>query len=176
MSTWNSTFKAPGKPLRRSPMKPSAQPVRATFRRREKRVGQKLPGLAQRVAMAVGTDIRHARGESDLLRSETHRRNVADLGCLITGRKAQACHVNFGKGMAVKTCDSLCFPLAPELHREHDQGGLSRLERWRREWEYVDRTRSLLIRKNQWPAHVEAAYQRAIVPLARVVHPEAGAV
>src|SRR5690606_28019594 len=107
-----------------------------------------------------------------LLRSEQHRRNVAALGCLVTGKPAQACHVNFGKGMGLKVCDSLCFPLSPELHREHDQGGIPRIERIRREWEYVDQTRAQLIRKNQWPAHVEAAYQVAIQPLARAVHPE----
>ncbi|WP_269497790.1 hypothetical protein [Castellaniella sp. S9] len=152
--TFNSTLK-PGKPLQRN---------------REK----KGKGLAQRIAESLGRAIKHARGESGLLRSEAHRRNVAALGCLITGRPAQACHANFGKGMGLKVCDSLCFPLCPELHREHDQGGgMTRLERIKREWEYVDRTRALLIRRNQWPAEVEAAYQIAIVPLARVVHGEA---
>lgn len=159
---WNSTLK-PGKGLQRK------TPLRATSpmqRSREK----KGPGLAQRIAESLGRALQHARGESDLLRSEQHRRNVAALGCLITGKQAQACHVNFGKGMGLKACDSLCFPLSPELHREHDQGGMSRQERWKREWEYVDQTRAQLIRRNQWPAEVEVAYQRAIVPLARVVH------
>lgn len=106
-------------------------------------------------------------------RSEKHRRNVAGLGCLITGKPAQACHINFGKGFGTKACDSLCFPLSPDLHREHDQGGnITREERWRREWEYVDATRAKLIQRNQWPAEAEAAYQVAIQPLARVVHAE----
>lgn len=129
-------------------------------------------GLAQRIAQSLGKAIQHARGESNLLRSEAHRRNVAGLGCLITGKPAQACHVNFDKGMGLKVCDSLCFPLSPEFHREHDQGGMPRAERWKKEWEYVDRARALLIRKNQWSAEVEAHYQRAIKPLARVVHGE----
>ncbi|MGB3290960.1 MAG: hypothetical protein WBA83_16935 [Burkholderiaceae bacterium] len=163
--TWNSTFKCPAKPMQRK------MPLRATKpmgRSREK----KGPGLAQRIAQSLGRAIRHARGESNLLRSEQHRKNVAALGCLITGKPAQACHVNFDKGMGLKVCDSLCFPLCPELHREHDQGGMPRAERIRREWEYVDRARALLIQKGQWPAEVEAHYQRAIAPLARVVHPK----
>lgn len=170
MSTWNSTFKSPGKPLRRTGFRPAVAMQRPLARRREK----KGPGLAQRVAMSVGTDIKHQRGEPTLLRSEQHRKNVAALGCLITGKPAQACHVNFGKGMALKVCDSLCFPLSPELHQRHDQGGMSRRMRWRLEWQYVDRTRAMLIRQNKWPAEVEAAYQRAIVPLARVVHADEG--
>lgn len=158
MSLWNSTLK-PGKPLQRK------TPLRSSGPKKGK-------GLAQRIAESLGKAIQHARGESNLLRSEQHRRNVAALGCLITGKPAQACHVNFSKGMGLKVCDSLCFPLSPELHREHDQGGIPRMERIRREWEYVDQTRALLIRKSQWPAEVEAHYQRAIEPLRRVVHPE----
>lgn len=106
---WNSTFKNPGKPLqRKTGMQAKQKPVQ---RSREKR-GK---GLAQRVAESLGRAVQHARGESQLLRSEQHRRNVASLGCLITGKPAQACHVNFGKGMGLKACDSLCFPLSPEL-------------------------------------------------------------
>lgn len=133
---------------------------------------RKGKGLAQRVAESLGRAIQHARGESSLLRSEQHRRNVVALGCLRTGRPAQACHVNFGKGMGLKVCDSLCFPMSPELHRAHDEGGMARLDRIRLEWEYVDWTRAELIKRNQWPRHLEEAYQKAIQPLARMVHPE----
>ncbi len=157
MKAFNSTLR-PGKGLqRKTPLRNSGP--------------KKGKGLAQRIAESLGKAIQHARGESNLLRSEVHRRNVVALGCLITGKPAQACHVNFSKGMSLKVCDSLTFPLCPELHREHDQGGIPRMERIRREWEYVDQTRALLIRRNQWPAEVEAAYQKAIVPLARMVHP-----
>ena len=165
MTIFNSTFKSQGKGLQR---KTPLQATKPMARSREK----KGKGLAQRIADSLGRAIQHARGESGLLRSEQHRRNVAALGCLITGKPAQACHVNFGKGMGMKVCDSLCFPLAPELHREHDQGGIPRMERIRREWEYVDQTRAQLIRRNQWPAEVEAAYQIAIQPLVRMVHEE----
>lgn len=166
MTLWNSTFTKPSKPMqRKAPMRPTKPMTRS----RQKRG----PGLAQRVADLAGTALKHLRGESNLLRSEQHRKNVAALGCLITGKPAQACHVNFDKGMGLKVCDSLCFPLCPELHREHDQGGgMSRMERIKREWQYVDQTRALLIRRNQWPAAIEEHYQRAIKPLARMVHGE----
>ncbi|TEA78660.1 DUF968 domain-containing protein [Allopusillimonas ginsengisoli] len=106
-------------------------------------------------------------------RSEKHRRLVASLPCVVTGRHgpSQCGHVNFNKGMGTKACDSLTFPISPDAHREHDQGGnLTREERWRREWEYVDATRALLIQRNQWSVEAETAYKIAIQPLARVVH------
>lgn len=126
------------------------------------------PGLAQRVAQTLGTAVDHKRADPDVLRSKQHRQNVAALGCIITGRPAQACHVNFGKGLALKTCDSLCFPLCPELHAAHDQGGMSRAERRRQEWQFADWTRAELLKKNLWPRSVEAHYQRAIQALKAV--------
>lgn len=149
---YNSTLKPSAKPMQRSPMKrraPKAKP-----------------------------------GKSGLLRSIEHRQNVASLPCAKCGIVgfSQAAHVNAGvagKGMGLKTCDSLTFPLCCTrigivgCHAEHDQGGIyTREERARIEWEFVDATRAQLIRMNKWPAHVEAAYQKAIQPLARMVHPE----
>lgn len=170
---WNSTFKSPGKPLRRTGFKPAAAMQRPLARRREKR----RPGLAQRVAMTVGTDIKHQRGESDLLRSEAHRLNVKALDCIVCGKRGPSdpAHTNATKGFGIKADDSLLFPACRACHRAHDQGGIyTQLQRWKKEWEYADATRSILIRKNQWPTHIEAAYQRAIVPLARVVHADVG--
>ena len=69
MSLWNSTLK-PGKPLQRKVPMRQAKPL---ARGREKRG----PGLAQRIAESLGRAIQHARGESNLLRSEQHRKNVA---------------------------------------------------------------------------------------------------
>lgn len=107
-------------------------------------------------------------------RSEKHRRNVAALPCVSCNHGGCQCaHANFGKGMGTKVSDALTFPLCPACHRTHDTGGIPRAARWRREWEYCDFTRARLIRRNQWPAEVEAAYQTAIQPLARVVHGEA---
>lgn len=107
-------------------------------------------------------------------RSEKHRRNVATLSCVRCYHfgPSQCAHVNFGKALGSKVSDALTFPLCPDCHRLHDQGGMPREERRLREWEYVDRTRALLIQRNQWPATVEEHYQQAIKPLAQMVHPE----
>lgn len=106
------------------------------------------------------------------LRSERHRRIVASLDCSCCGRSgpSQAAHANFSTGMGLKACDSLTFPLCPECHRHHDQGGMRRQDRWQREWEYADATRAELISKNLWSPEVEDAYQKAIQPLAAVIH------
>jgi len=167
MKAFNSTLKT-GKPLQRKTPLQAKQTLRRHREKREK-------GLAQRIAESVGTAIKHLKGEAHLLRSEQHRRNVAALACVCCGKAgpSQCAHANATKGMGQKVCDSLTFPACPDCHRAHDQGGvLTKAERWRREWEYVDATRAQLIRRNQWPAEVEVAYQKAIVPLARVVHPE----
>ncbi len=132
------------------------------------RANKRQPGLGKQVAAMLGFLRPLGTKEPTVLRSEEHRRNVAELGCLITGKPAQACHVNFGKGMGLKVCDSLCFPLCPELHAKHDQGGTSRSDRRRMEWEHVDWTRAELLKRNLWPRDVEVAYQRAIVDLRRV--------
>lgn len=171
MTLWNSTLKPSRKPMARSAWKP---------RSRER----KGPGLAQRVAQSVGTAIKHNKGESSLLRSEEHRKNVAALPCAVCGIVgfSQAAHANAGvagKGLALKNCDSLTFPLCCDrpgvrgCHSLHDQGGIyTKEERPLREWEHIDATRAALIQQNKWSADIESAYQVAIQPLARVVHPE----
>lgn len=156
--TWNSTIK------RSAPLKAKAPMARSKVERRE--------GLGRKVEIAMGFYRPPGHKMPSLLRSEQHRRNVVALGCLVTGGAAQACHVNITKGAGLKACDSLCFPLAPHLHRIHDQGGIPKAERWKREWEYVDETRAKLMQKRQWPAEVELHYQRAIEPLRRLVKGE----
>lgn len=106
-------------------------------------------------------------------RNEAHRRLIASMACAICGRfgPSQCAHVNFGKGIGLKTSDALSFPACPDCHRDHDQGGnATREERHLREWELVDKTRSILIGRNQWKSETEKQYQLAIVLLARVVH------
>lgn len=105
------------------------------------------------------------------LRSESHRRNVASLACVVCGKAgpSQCAHINFSKSLGMKACDSVTFPACPDCHRAHDQGGISRDERRRREWQYVDATRAELLKRNLWPASTESFYQAAIEPLKRVV-------
>lgn len=160
MRLWNSTFKTPGKPLQRKTA------LRSTGAAQNK-------GLAQRIAESLGSAVQHARGESSLLRSEQHRRNVAALHCVSCGTPgpSQCAHANATKGMGQKVCDSLTFPLCPACHHAHDQGGThTKAERWLREWEFADATRALLIQKAQWTDKIEHHYQRAIEPIKRVVH------
>ena len=129
-------------------------------------------GLGHKVVMAIGGARPSVRKESSLLRSKKHRQNVAALGCLVTGQAAQACHVNFDKGAGLKVCDSLCFPLRPDLHHAHDQGGIPKHERPQLELRYVTETRALLMQKGQWNARIEMHFQRAIQPLMRAAAQE----
>jgi hypothetical protein len=101
-------------------------------------------------------------------RSEKHRRAVAGLDCIVCGRygPSQAAHVNFGKGMGLKASDALIFPACPSCHTNHDQGGINKIERWKREYKYVSATRSLMLRNKLWSDDVERAYWLAISPLA----------
>lgn len=66
------------------------------------------------------------------VRSETYRRLVASLPCLLCGVEgfSQHAHGNAGKGMALKTCDLFAFPLCADrpgqrgCHSQLDQGAL----------------------------------------------------
>jgi len=103
--------------------------------------------------------------------SEKHRRAVATLACIKCGAvDVQVCHANATKGMGTKVSDALTWPMCPKHHREHDTGGMPKMERWKLEWEYCDLARALMIQRNLWSPEAEAAYKIAIQPLARVVH------
>lgn len=163
MTLSKSTLK-PGKPLVR---KAQIQRTPMPRFRANKREG----GAAHKTALALEMYRPAAPKEPTLLRSEEHRRNVAALGCVMCGRAgpSQCAHINLGKGMALKACDSVTFPACPECHRHHDQGGMSRDQRRVLEWHYVDHTRAELLKRNLWPASTESFYQAAIEPLKRVV-------
>ncbi|WP_260601624.1 hypothetical protein [Bordetella hinzii] len=140
-------------------------PMRRSKPKREKGLGHKLE-----VVMGFYRPPGHKL--PTLLRSEQHRRNVAALPCACCGKSApsQCAHANFSKAAAMKACDSLTFPLCPECHRHHDQGGMSRQERRLAEWEYADGTRAALMQLGQWGPEIELHYQKAILPLRRLVH------
>lgn len=163
MKAWNSTLKRGSSQLKRSPFKRATPKTKSTRAER---------GLAQRIAESLDAAIRHAKRQSALLRSESHRRNVAALPCAACGKQGQSqcAHANATKGMGIKVCDSLTFPLCHECHMDHDQGGhLTRNQRWKKEWEHADYTRAELIRKNLWNESIEKHYQRAIEPLKRML-------
>lgn len=143
---------------RKNPLKASAGLTRTAFKRR---APKKRPGYHEPKYLAA------CRGEPCYLQIPGVCRGERDT--------VVPCHANwsdYGKGLGLKVCDSLTFPLSPELHHEHDRGGMPRAERIRREWEYVDTTRAALIRRGQWTPEIEQHYQRAILPLRRMVHGE----
>ena len=93
------------------------------------------PGLAHRVAQALGTVFKPARREPSVFRSEAHLRNVASLPCVRCGLvgRSQAAHLNLqlgGKGMGLKASDALTVPLCADgflyrgCHSLFDQGAL----------------------------------------------------
>lgn len=93
------------------------------------------------------------------VRSEAYRRLVAARPCIACGIEgfSQHAHGNFGKGMSLKTCDLFSFPLCcarPGVvgcHAEHDQGGMPREERRRREHEWARATLQAILSSGQYP-------------------------
>lgn len=128
-------------------------------------------GLGRKVEIVLGYYRPPGHKLPSLLRSEKHRRTVAKMACACCGRPgpSQAAHANITKGMALKACDSLVFPLCPPCHRHHDQGGIAKHERWQREWNYVDGVRAALLQTGLWSPELELHYQRAVAPLRRLV-------
>lgn len=77
---------------------------------------QKPIGLAQSVAVLLGTARKVVKKEPSVMRSEQHRRNVAALACVCCGieKRSQAAHLNLlslGKGLGWKLSDALTIPL-----------------------------------------------------------------
>lgn len=98
------------------------------------------------------------------LRLRKHLMVVASLPCANCGMEGftQAAHTNFGKGMAIKACDSQTFPLCIYCHAWLDHSGsLSKEERRITEARFVLKTRELLLRRCLWPNRVEEAFVRA---------------
>lgn len=133
------------------------------------------PGLAQRIAKALGTAIQHARAEPTVFRSEAHRKNVAALDCVSCGRprRSQAAHTNLlalGKAKGLKASDALTFPLCSSgllligCHAMLDQGGAySKAASRDVQLDWLVRTREQLLRLRQWPAAAEADFQTFVV-------------
>lgn len=132
-------------------------------------------GLGRKVEIVMGFYRPPGHKLPTLLRSEQHRRNVAALDCACCGRQgaSQAAHANITKGMALKACDSLTFPLCPECHRDLDQGGkLLRDARRHREWVWVDWARAELMALGKWTPEIELHYRKAIKPLRALGNPD----
>lgn len=143
-------------------------PMRRSKPNREK-------GLGHKVEVVMGFYRPPGHKMPTLLRSEQHRRNVAALNCACCGRQgpSQAAHANITKGIGLKACDSLTFPLCPVCHRAHDQGGsVLKLDRRHKEWVYVDGTRAELMALGKWTPEIELHYRKAIEPLRMLGNPD----
>jgi hypothetical protein len=89
-----------------------------------------------------------------IVRSKPYLRWVASLACAGCGIEgfSQAAHANYGKGMAMKTCDTRTFPLCGPhwgrigCHAEHDlRIDMTRDDGREREDRYTSQTRRLAI-------------------------------
>lgn len=98
------------------------------------------------------------------VRSETYRRLVASLPCMLCGIEgfSQHAHGNNGKGMALKVCDLFSFPLCVDrpgqrgCHSQLDQGALfPRDVRREVEKEWARRTVLFIISAGRWPAELK---------------------
>lgn len=93
------------------------------------------------------------------VRSEPYARLVAARACIACGIEgySQHAHGNYGKGMALKTCDLFSFPLCcarpgiPGCHAEHDQGGQDREQRRAKELEWARETISAIRAEGNYP-------------------------
>lgn len=136
-----------------------------------KRTGFKSPARAPRAPVVVvpltkapnyaRTSVAAPVPKATPVRSEPYRRLVASLPCINCGIEGftQHAHANQGKGMALKVCDLLAFPLCADrpgqvgCHTGHDQGALlPRSVRREVEQEWARRTVRFLIGAGRWPA------------------------
>ncbi len=158
---------------RRAPLRNKAPMKQGGWIKRQgnKREG---PGLAQRIAQAVGLALGHLPKESTMWRSRQHRMNVAAMPCACCGRlgRSQAAHLNLlalGKGKGLKVSDALLVPLcAPELgkpgcHWMLDQGAIyDKATSASIQVEWLQRTRTDMQRLRLWPEQAEADMQRLV--------------
>lgn len=142
-----------GAPLKRTPFKRKPLPQHQPAIERE----PKPLARATRAATYGGTTSGQVIEKERPVRSEAYRRLVAALPCSCgCGRQpCQAAHPNTGKGMAMKTDDRRCFPLAPPCHAAFDQGVMFPKDS-RRQWEerWGVATRAAILAAGKWPANV----------------------
>lgn len=102
--------------------------------------------------------------KDDPIRSESYRRLVAALPCVICGVSgfSQAAHGSEGKGMAIKACDLTLFPACCDrpgvrgCHSKLDQGAMfSRAVRRALEPSWAADTRRRIESMGLWPANLE---------------------
>ncbi|HEY1127951.1 MAG TPA: hypothetical protein VGF12_00985 [Roseateles sp.] len=132
------------------------------FKRPEReRVPQPVYKLARPCSAAVISTTATPVLKLNPVRSEPYRRLVAALPCIRCGieQLSQHAHGNYGKGMALKTCDLYSFPLCADqpgrvgCHTGHDQGALLPREIRREvEAEWARRTLLGIVAEGKLPA------------------------
>jgi hypothetical protein len=132
------------------------------------------PGLAQRIAEALGLAVKAERRGPSVFRSRAHRMNVAGLDCICCGRvgRSQAAHLNLvalGKGKGLKVSDALLVPLCCDepgrhgCHHQLDQGGVyGKATSTALQILWLHETRDLLTARGQWLEAAEADMVRLV--------------
>jgi hypothetical protein len=99
-------------------------------------------------------------GKFDYVRSEPLLALFRSLPCPITGRMPpnEPAHSNWkvhGKGKGIKASDQFVAPLAPEVHRELDQGTRwTQVERQALWWSAHVYGVRLLVSEGRWPSKI----------------------
>lgn len=147
---WNSSLQ------RKTPMKRSKS--------------DRSQGLGHKVAVTLNFLRPLGHKESTLFRSLQHRMNVATLACVGCGRlgPSQCAHANYTKAMGSKVSDLLTFPLCPNCHRAHDQGGMPRDTRRRLESGYILITRMNIQSMGEWTPEMAQRFLVDFAPFERL--------
>jgi hypothetical protein len=132
MTSWNSTFKNPGKPMKRSAI--ARKPV-------------------VKALIELGTSkLRRTRKAESVFRSEPYLAAVRQIECMACSihHLTEAAHSNqlrFGKGRSKKASDATAMALCKTMigrvgcHANHDQGGmLTKREWWDFEYRMITKT------------------------------------
>lgn len=142
---------------RRTPLKPGKGFARTQIERKP----QPFYKLARPCSAAVISATAVPVPKAEPVRSESYRRLVASLPCIACGIDgfSQHAHANQGKGMALKVCDLMAFPLCcdqpgrPGCHPKLDQGALfTKAIRREVEQEWARRTVRYLFGAGLWPS------------------------
>jgi hypothetical protein len=132
MTSWNSTFKNPGKPMRRTSIK-------------------RKPVVKQLIELGT-SKLRRTKKPESVFRYEAYLAAVRQLECMACSIQhlTEAAHSNqlrFGKGRSQKASDATAMALCKTMigrvgcHANHDQGGiLSKREWWDFEYRMITKT------------------------------------
>lgn len=168
-------MKINGNPLlRKTPLRQKTPLKRTTWMQNKGAREKKGPGLAQRIAQALGVALEHGAKPPSMYRSVSHRMTVAELPCVACGRRgrSQAAHLNLlagGKGKSLKASDALVIPLCADgflsrgCHSLLDQGGAyDKATAAANQIAWLQQTRATLQQAGKWPAEAEADMLRLL--------------